>query len=111
MRFSFDSRTIHPSEGWSRVAATIALEMIGPMPGTLISRSQPASWRAMASISLDERIDPLIEPAPVARQAFNHPHHAWRQDFWGRGQDAWELGTQNPLSVPNGSAQLLQSRP
>ena len=25
------------------IAATIALEMIGPMPGTLISRSQPAS--------------------------------------------------------------------
>src|SRR5258708_1295546 len=34
------------------IAATIALEMIGPMPGTLINRSQPASWRAMASISL-----------------------------------------------------------
>jgi hypothetical protein len=30
-------------------AATIALEMIGPMPGTLISRSQPASWRASAA--------------------------------------------------------------
>jgi hypothetical protein len=29
-----------------RIAATIALEMIGPIPGTLISRSQPASWRA-----------------------------------------------------------------
>jgi hypothetical protein len=36
------------------IAATIALEMIGPMPGTLISRSQPVSWRAMASISPDK---------------------------------------------------------
>jgi hypothetical protein len=36
------------------MAATIALEMIGPMPGTLINRSQPASWRAMVSISFDK---------------------------------------------------------
>src|SRR5258708_2164487 len=27
--------------------------MIGPMPGTVISRSQPLSWRANASISLE----------------------------------------------------------
>src|SRR5262249_52508334 len=27
--------------------------MIGPIPGTLIKRSQPASWRAKTSISLD----------------------------------------------------------
>src|SRR5262249_52592503 len=37
------------------IAATIALEMIGPTPGTLIKRSQPASRRARASISLDRR--------------------------------------------------------
>ena len=36
------------------IAATIALEMIGPIPGTLISRSQPASWRAIVSISPDK---------------------------------------------------------
>ena len=35
------------------IAATIALEIIGPMPGTRINRSQPESWRAKASISLD----------------------------------------------------------
>jgi hypothetical protein len=35
------------------IAATVALEMIGPMPGTVISRSQPLSCRASASISLD----------------------------------------------------------
>src|SRR5262249_22045079 len=34
------------------IAAAIALEMIGPIPGTLIGRSQPASRRAIASISL-----------------------------------------------------------
>src|SRR6266700_1198459 len=36
------------------MAATIALEMIGPIPGTLISRSQPASRWAMASITPDK---------------------------------------------------------
>ena len=36
------------------IAATIALEMIGPMPGTLTSRSQPASCRASAVISPDK---------------------------------------------------------
>src|SRR5262245_31421722 len=36
------------------IAATIALEMIGPIPGTLIKRSQPASRRARTSISLDK---------------------------------------------------------
>jgi hypothetical protein len=36
------------------IAATVALEMIGPIPGTLINRSQPASRRARTSISLDK---------------------------------------------------------
>src|SRR5256714_3972355 len=35
------------------IAATIALEMSGPMPGMLISRAQPWSCRASASISLE----------------------------------------------------------
>jgi hypothetical protein len=33
------------------IAATMALEMIGPMVGTLISRLVPASCRASAVIS------------------------------------------------------------
>src|SRR5215467_10956491 len=37
------------------IAATIALEMIGPMPGTLTNRSQPASCRARAVISPDKQ--------------------------------------------------------
>src|SRR5262249_37245875 len=35
------------------IAATMALERHGPMPGTLISRSHPASCRAKTAISLD----------------------------------------------------------
>jgi hypothetical protein len=74
------------------MAATIALEMIGPMPGTLINRSQPASWRAMVSISFDKPLDPLIEPAPVAGQIFDNADHARRQDIWRHGQDARQFG-------------------
>jgi hypothetical protein len=37
-----------------RIAATIALEKIGPIPGTLISRSQPASWRANRSLCVSK---------------------------------------------------------
>jgi len=36
-----------------RFPDTMALEMIGPMPGMLVSRSHPASCFASASISLD----------------------------------------------------------
>jgi hypothetical protein len=35
------------------IAAAMALEMIGPMPGMLMSRSHPASRFASSSISLD----------------------------------------------------------
>src|SRR5206468_12454825 len=41
------------SRGTAPIAATIAQEMIGPIPGTLIKRSQLTSRRARASISLD----------------------------------------------------------
>src|SRR5215470_20198682 len=35
------------------IAATIALEMIGPMPGTVINRLHPGSWLATIWISPD----------------------------------------------------------
>src|SRR4030081_400315 len=34
--------------------------------------------------------------------------HAWRQDFWRRGQDGWQLGSQKPLSLPHHYAALQQ---
>ena len=78
------------------------------MPGTLISRSQPASWYATASISLDKLLDALIEPAPVASQVLDQAHHAWRQHVGGCGKDAWQLGTQETLSLPHRNAALQQ---
>jgi hypothetical protein len=35
------------------MVATVALEMVGPIPGTVISRSQPLSLRASVSISAE----------------------------------------------------------
>src|SRR5215470_807911 len=78
------------------IAATTALEMIGPMPGTLTNRSQPASWRARAVISPDRQ---SIEPAPVLGQTFNEAYHARRQHFGRCSQNARQLGTQEPKSL------------
>src|SRR6516165_10567976 len=42
------------------IAATIALEMIGPIPGTLIKRSQPTSRRARSSTTRACRRDAAL---------------------------------------------------
>ena len=78
------------------------------MPGTLISRSQSASWRATASISPDRTLDPLVEPAPVTGQVLDEPHHAGRQNIGWRGKDARQLGAQEALPLPHRNATLQQ---
>src|SRR5215472_7505583 len=90
------------------MAATIALEMIGPMPGTLINRSQPASRRARGFDLPRQSLDPLIEPAPVAGQAFDHPHHACREDIRGHRQNVRQPGAQEPLPLADCNAALQQ---
>ena len=81
------------------------------MPGTLISRSQSASWHATASISPDRTLDPLVEPAPVTGQVLNEPHHAWRQDIGWRGEDARQFGAQKALPLSHRNATLQQEGP
>src|SRR6516165_4192930 len=66
------------------IAATIALEMIGPTPGA------------------------LIEPTPVRSQVLEHPHHARRQDITGRGENARQLRAQEAQALPNGNPTLQQ---
>src|ERR1019366_8775494 len=90
------------------IAATIALEMIGPMPGTLISRSQPASRRAIASISPDK---PSIRSHRAGASRQSGPQSSApcvATGLLGRGQDAWQLGAQKPLSLPHRNAALQQ---
>src|SRR4029077_16195546 len=49
-----------------------------------------------------------VESAPVAGQLFDNAQHARRQDIWWRGQDARQLGAQEPLSLPHRNAALQQ---
>src|ERR1700676_1832968 len=86
------------------IAATIALEMIGPIPGTLISRSQPASWRAIASISFDGRSMGARRAGAISGQIFNNAHHEWRQNVEWFGQATRKLSAQEAQSLPNGKA-------
>ena len=70
------------------IAATIALEMIGPIPGTVISRSQP---EILAGQNLDlfrQPVDALIELAPIASQILDDPYNPRRQDIGWHSQDA-----------------------
>ena len=69
------------------MVATMALAMIGPTPGTLIRRWQ-ASSRGHESLDLaSHRIDALIEMMPVLHQAFDHVHHARREDIGALGEN------------------------
>src|SRR5258706_1371681 len=89
------------------IAATIALEMIGPTPGTLISRSQPASCRAMASISSDSRStrSSSRRQSPARSSIMRN----MRGDRTSGGVARMrQLGAQEPLSLPHRNAALQQ---
>src|SRR6478735_1166294 len=82
-----------------------------PNPG---HAHQPLATGILARDGFDlvrQTLDPLIEPAPVAGQIFDNAHHARRQDIWWRGQDARQLGAQEPLSLPHRNAALQQEGP
>src|SRR5436190_23463798 len=66
------------------IAATIAVEMSGPMPGTLISRAQP--WSCRASLDLaGEAFDALIQPAPVSGEVLGDAQHSRREHIGALG--------------------------
>src|SRR5215472_13129419 len=88
------------------IAATIALEMIGPMPGTLTNRSQPASRRARAVISPDKQS--IRSSSRRLGQPLNEAYRARRQHFGRCSQDARQLGTQEPKSLTLRNAALEQ---
>src|SRR5262245_30613274 len=86
------------------IAATTALEMIGPIPGTLMRRSQPASCRAIVSISRES--DALVEAPPVPGEFFDDSQHARRQNVYSRRQDDRQLGAQKADALAHGDAAL-----
>src|SRR5262249_22477873 len=55
-----------------------------------------------------QALDALIKAAPVASEVLDDMHHPCRQDIGRRGEDAWQLGAQEPLSLPNGDSALQQ---
>src|SRR5579863_2555486 len=72
---------------------------------------QPLATGILARDGFDfvrQTLDPLVEPAPIASQIFNHANDTRRQDFWWRGQDTRQLGAQETLSLPYRNAALQQ---
>ena len=59
------------------IAATVAPEMIGPMPGTVITLRQPSSLFANVSISIGHRFNSLIELPPVTGKISDDAYHPW----------------------------------
>jgi hypothetical protein len=102
--------TSQPLENTSPVtiAATIALEMIGPMPGTVISRRQPWSCRASSFNLAGKALDALVQPAPVSGQVLDHPQHARREHIAALRQDSWQLSAQKTQPLPYCDAALQQ---
>src|SRR5512133_539158 len=79
-----------------------------PNPG---HAHQPLATGILARDGFDlvrQTLNPLVESVPVAGQIFDNAQHARRQDIWWRGQDARQLGAQEPLSLPHRNAALQQ---
>jgi hypothetical protein len=64
------------------IAATIALEMIGPMPGTQLNATCILLRNRCDPVR--QTLDPVVEPSPVSGHVFDHAHHARRQGIWWR---------------------------
>lgn len=68
------------------MAATMALDTIGPTPGTLMAR-----WQCSRDL------DALIEPAPITDKILDHSDHMGLQHIFARRRDCldvWQLRMQ-----------------
>src|SRR5262245_6296860 len=73
------------------IPATIALEMIGPMPGTVISRSQPRLVLSQRLNLSRDVLDPPVEVMPVVGEVLDRADHARRQNVGARGEQVAKL--------------------
>jgi hypothetical protein len=71
------------------IAATIALEMIGPMPGTVINRLHPGSWVAAIWISPDR---PWMRPSSRRQSAAKSSITCTMEDVGAFAEDLGKLG-------------------
>jgi len=61
-----------------RDTSTMELEMIGPMPGTVIRRSHAGFFLHQACDVGGQAVDAGVKPAPVARRVIDDAHHPRR---------------------------------
>src|ERR1700750_2521756 len=86
------------------IAATIALEMIGPMPGTVITLRQLSSLFASVPISsVTVSIRSSSRRQSLARSATMRVH-AWRKNVGPLGQDVRQLLAKKAGSLPDHDA-------
>src|SRR5262249_20826074 len=85
------------------IAATIALEMIGPMPGTVITLRQLSSLFASPDL-IGHGFNSLVEPPPVIGKISDDACHAWRKNVGPLGQDVRQLLAKKPESLPDHDA-------
>ena len=85
------------------IAATTALEMIGPMPR---DRHQSLAAFVLTGQRFDlagEALNARVQAAPIYRQVFEDAQHAGRKHIGSRRQDARQLGSQETQPLPQGS--------
>ena len=88
------------------IAATTAVEISGPTPGTLIRRMQLASFWLISSISPDDRLDALVEPEPVLIETDDQVAHPRRDLVFAVLQNREERVAQSSRARPHGDALL-----
>src|SRR5208282_1178794 len=76
----------------SPMAATMALAMIGPMPGTVINCRQ-FRYRAQYFDLFRDVLNALIETSPIAAEVLDDPAHTRRQYVDAPSQDVRKLLT------------------
>ena len=82
------------------IAATIALEMIGPMPGTVITLRQLSSLFAsvqISSVTVSIRSSSRRRTGKISDDAC----HAWRKNVGPLGQDVRQLLAKKAESLPD----------
>jgi hypothetical protein len=88
----------------------VALEMIGPIPGTVIKRSQASSFLTSAPDFLGDIVDPGVELLTVLRQIFDHVRHSGCQDIATVRQNVRQRMAQEPDPLPHGNPALQKER-
>jgi hypothetical protein len=90
------------------IAATMALEMIGPMPGTLINRSHAGSLQASAPISLDRASMRLSSGCQSCASPSMRCSVRSDKTVSAFGENAGQFGAQEPQPLPYCNPALQQ---